>query len=108
MSDTEEQKLFNLVLVGRIAASLAGICGESFNNKIKFCFHHFSNRENIRSAVPFFFFLLCVKYSGFFWWVGGGICSQVVRDLPFIDSIFGGNFKRFQKGKVSYEIAKKK
>lgn len=31
-----------------------------------------------------------------------------MRDLPFIDSIFGGNFKRFQKGKVSYEIAKKK
>lgn len=35
------------------------------------------------------------------------ICSEVKKDLPFIDSIFGGDFKRFQRGKVRYEIAKK-
>lgn len=38
MSDTEEQKLFNLVLVGQIAASLTGICGESLTTKSSFVF----------------------------------------------------------------------
>lgn len=65
MSDTEEQKLFNLVLVGQIAASLAGICGESLTTKSSFVFIISATAKT--SDLQFhFFFLLCVKYSGFF------------------------------------------
>lgn len=35
-----------------------------------------------------------------------GICSQVVRDLPFIDSIFGGDFKGFSKGRSVMKLLK--
>lgn len=83
--------------MGQIEASLAGFFSESSTPKLIFCLHYFRNHKNFRTAVAFF--LLCVKYSGFFggWVEKGasgcgerGICSQVVRDLPFIDSIFGG------------------
>lgn len=118
MSDLilKNKELLTLVLVGHIEASLAGFYGERSTPTLSFCFHYFRNHRNFRSAVPIFpccvFRIQALLAGG--WETGGawgcgerGICSQVVRDLPFIDSIFGGILKGFRKGRSVTKLLKK-
>lgn len=58
MSETEEQKLFNLVLVRQITASLAGIYGESLPPKSSFVSIISATAKT--SDLQFHFFSCCV------------------------------------------------
>lgn len=117
-SDAEDQKAVHSgFLVGRIEAS-RWFGRWEFNTKIKFFLFPLFQKPQKRQISCSILLLSCVEYSGFLWWVGGEggsrvwskgrICSQVVRDLPFIDSIFGGILKGFRKGRSVMKLLKNK